>query len=226
MFSFQKLEKLKIKVYKAIERSGPAAVVFEVMFNPETYSITYNNKYGSQQGVNTSGTSRKYELTHPETMSFKLIFDATAASDFGLSKRVDVSKEVSRFLKETFYMDGDSHEPKYLKVEWGTLIFNCRLQSVTANYTLFDKSGKPLRAELSASFFSDIKDSERLRREHKSSPDLTHKRVVKAHDTLPLLCKEIYGSENYYIQVARANKLLSFRDLKPGQELFFPPIEK
>jgi nucleoid-associated protein YgaU len=123
-------------------------------------------------------------------------------------------------------MDGSIHEPKFLKIEWGTLIFKCRLKSVNISYTLFDKAGKPLRAELDTTFVSDLKDSERVKAENKTSPDLTHKRIVRAHDTLPLMCKEIYGTEGYYLQVARANKLDNFRNLQLGQELFFPPVEK
>ncbi|HEU6454372.1 MAG TPA: peptidoglycan-binding protein, partial [Roseateles sp.] len=58
------------------------------------------------------------------------------------------------------------------------------------------------------------------------SPDLTHKRVVKAGDRLPLLCNEIYGTPHLYLQVAAANGLDDFRNLAPGTQLFFPPLEK
>ena len=57
------------------------------------------------------------------------------------------------------------------------------------------------------------------------SPDLTHRRVVKEGDTLPLLCREIYGAPAYYLRVAQVNGLDDFRILTPGQELFFPPFD-
>ena len=59
-----------------------------------------------------------------------------------------------------------------------------------------------------------------------SSPDLTHRRVVVEGDTLPQLCREIYGSPEHYLRVAQVNGLDDFRDLSPGQELFFPPYER
>jgi nucleoid-associated protein YgaU len=62
--------------------------------------------------------------------------------------------------------------------------------------------------------------------ENNSSPDLTHYRVIKKGDTLPLMCYRIYGDSKYYIQVAKANKLSNFRHLKEGEEIFFPPIAK
>ena len=47
---------------------------------------------------------------------------------------------------------------------------------------------------------------------------------VKAGDTLPLLCYQIYQDCTYYIDVAKINNLTNFRDLKPGIKLQFPPL--
>jgi hypothetical protein len=54
--SLNKLEKLKIKVYRTVERSGTPVDIFDVMFNPETYSLKYENVYSTAQGINTSQT--------------------------------------------------------------------------------------------------------------------------------------------------------------------------
>ena len=56
------------------------------------------------------------------------------------------------------------------------------------------------------------------------SPDLTRARTVRHGDTLPLLVRQIYGSPDYYLAVARYNKLDDFRNLRPGQQLLFPPL--
>jgi hypothetical protein len=225
-----KLEKLKIHVYGNRKRMGVPQSTFEVMFNPESYSLSYENQFNAKQGINTSGRSAKYTMSKPSDLSLKIILDGTGVSNYGLTnlagKKKDVYKEVQKFLKLTSYMDGKIHEPKFLKIEWGDLIFKCRLKKADVSYTLFEKSGVPLRAEIDATFIGDLEDSERLKNENKSSPDLTHVRLVKAHDTLPLLCEEIYGAPHYYLTVAAANKLDDFRNLIPGTELFFPPLEK
>jgi nucleoid-associated protein YgaU len=57
-----------------------------------------------------------------------------------------------------------------------------------------------------------------------SSPDLTHSVQVKDGDLLPLLTSQIYKDQNYYLQVAKVNKLKNFRKLKAGTTLVFPPI--
>ncbi|MEM0999912.1 MAG: LysM peptidoglycan-binding domain-containing protein [Bacteroidota bacterium] len=223
-----KLEKLKIHSYRSPKRTG-VGDTFEVMFNPETYSVNYQNVYDRKQGINTSGRTAQYAMSSPSRLNLTLILDGTGVGVYGLSilgKSTDVYQQVQEFLRLTYRMDGDIHEPKFLTIRWGDLTFKCRLESVDVRYSLFDKSGIPLRAELTTAFLGDLEQSERLKLENKNSPDLTHTRIVGAHDLLPLMCEKIYGSPHYYIQVAKANNLLDFRNLKPGQEIFFPPIEK
>ncbi|WP_281987735.1 CIS tube protein [Aquimarina aggregata] len=229
-FNFLKFEKLTIVSYDKVEREDKVDE-FVVMFNPESYSLSYENVYSRAQGINTSGRVANYAMSKPEKLNLKIILDGIGVSTFGLTNIIgrghdDVYKQVQRFLEMTSYMDGKLHEPRFLTLKWGDLLFKCRLGSVTINYTLFNSSGIPLRAELDTSFFGDIEKSERLKKERKSSPDLTHFRIVGAHDRLPLMCEKIYGSPQYYVLVAKANNLDDFRNLKPGQEIYFPPIEK
>lgn len=224
-----KLEKLKIKAYKKETRSEFLPGAYEVMFNPESYSQTYENVFTKYQGINTSGRSAKYSLSQPSKISFKFIIDGTGVSNIGLTNirglKKTVTEEVKKFLEMTTELDGEIHEPRFLVISWGNLTFDCRLKSLNINYTLFDNFGVPLRAELNTTFISDISDKKRNQLDQKESPDLTHWRVFQAHDTLPLMCEKIYGSPDHFIRVAQANKLDDFRNIKPGQELFFPPIE-
>lgn len=220
-----KLEKLKIIVYDSADRQRPTAT-FELMFNPESYSLSYKNVYSTRQGTNTSGRAADYVSGKPTQFSLKIIIDGTGVTEIGLAPRVDVQAQVDRFLKLAAHMDGNIHEPRFLAVQWGKFTFPCRLVQTQITYTLFDNGGLPLRAELDTVFIQDQPDAARLRAEGKNSPDLTHVRIVQAHQTLPLLCKEIYGSPGYYLQVAQYNGLDNFRNLLPGQRLVFPPLEK
>lgn len=233
-----KLEKLKIKVYEDTSRIGLPQDTFEVMFNPESYSLKYQNVYKSYQGINTSGRTAKYSLSKPQELSLKLILDDTGIADYGgygfagvstyrkIAGKKDVYQQVNRFLKLTTDMNSDLHEPEFLKIEWGDLIFDCRLESVDINYTLFNRSGQPIRAELDTNFIGDITDSKRIKKENKHSPDLTHTKTVKAGDKLPLMAKEVYGDAAYYLKLARANNLNSLRKLNTGTTIKLPPIKK
>src|SRR5438309_1810348 len=211
-----KLEKLKIEVYGNRLRIGLPKDTLKVMFNPESYSLSYENEFSKYQGINTTAKSSEFILSKPADLSLRIIIDGTGVSEQGiitLFNKKDVNAEVQRFLRATVDVDGDIHEPKFLKIVWGKLNFDCRLLSVTVNYTLFDQSGNPLRAELETSFKADIDNTKAAKKNNFSSPDLTHKRIVKENDTLPLLCESIYGTPDYYLEVAKANKLTNFRAL-------------
>ena len=91
---------------------------------------------------------------------------------------------------------------------------------------MFRPDGSPLRAIINATFTEVLSQPAAQGEDKKSSPDLTHIRVVKEGDTLPSMANDIYGDFSYYLEVAKANNLQDFRNLMPGQKLYFPPFDK
>lgn len=224
-----KLEKLKITAYKKRSRAKADEVgSFEAMFNPTSFKQKHEIEYTKGQAQNSTGKEVKYTRSKPSSLDLTLVLDGTGVDQIGLLKLVpqkSVYDRVKEFIKLTHTMDGSTHQPNFLVVEWGDLIFSCRLSSVEVNYTSFDRDGTALRAELTVKLYADVEDVKRLKKERKGSPDLTHSRVVRNGDTLPLLTEEIYGSAAHYLLVAEFNRLDDFRNLTPGQEIFFPPLE-
>lgn len=224
-----KLEKLKIKAYKSRKRSLSDLVgTFEAMFNPESWSQTYQIHYAHKQGMNSTGKEVNYSRSKPTDLDLKLVLDGTGVHEMGILKlwpHKKVEERVKEFVRLTFRMNGNIHEPNFLLVEWGDLIFSCRLGSVKVTYTRFDRDGTALRAELDITLISDKSVKKRMAEDKKTSPDLSHSRVVKSGDTLPLLSKEIYGSSEYYLRLAQVNNLDDFRSLTPGLKIVFPPLE-
>ena len=225
----QKLKKVTFKAFTTNARSGRPIGVFQAMYNPESFSQTYEIAYGKKQGFDSSGRPANYARSKPRHLQLRLIIDGSGVDSFSPGNAQSVTQRVKSFIDLTYTMNGQIHEPNYLLVEWGGkedggLIFSCRLQSVTVNYTSFNRDGSPLRAELDVTLVSDREVQKRVRLEDKSSPDLTHMRTVKQGDTLPLLTKEIYGAATHYLHVAAYNHLDHFRELTPGQELHFPPL--
>lgn len=228
--SLFKLEKLRIEAYLDVERRRPADPPrMDVMFNPTSLQRSHEVSYESvrQQGINTPGRPARYAYTPQGSLSLKLVFDGTGVDRIGLSVLRDapsVKKDIAKLEKLCLRMNGDIHEPHFLRVRWGEFSFDCRLKSLGIHYTLFDESGDPLRAEIDLALVEDKSAKKIFREAGKNSPDLTHARVVKAGDTLPLLCHEIYGSSRHYLRVARDNGLDDFRVLEPGQTLLFAPL--
>lgn len=223
-----KLEKLKITAFKDREHQSKIDT-FEAMFNPESFTQKYEIAYFEAQGINSSGKPLNYAKSLPSDLSLSLILDGTGTTAMGIMQFMSpktVRKRVKQFLDLTSVMNGDIHEPNFLLVEWGGAMepFSCRLGSVDIHYTNFDRDGTPLRASLDIKLIADVSIDKLQKLERKNSPDLSHSRLVKAGDTLPLLTKEIYGSSAYYLWVAQANGLDDIRCLTPGQRLVFPPL--
>jgi len=228
-----KLAKLTIAAYKGADRADPPLGTFEVQYNPETLSLQHESVFQQQQGVGTSSGEGKFSYGRSKRLNVNLVVDGTNVGHMGielLRPVPTVADQISKFLATCYAVHGETHEPAYLKLLWGNGVlqpgFNCRLQSVDVKYTAFDRDGSPLHAELGAVFVEQLDPKQKLAEVRPSSPDLTHRRVVRDGDTLPQLCREIYGSPSHYLRVAQANGLDDFRSLAPGQELIFPPFER
>jgi len=225
-----KLEKLRIEAFLDAGRKQLADPPrMEVMFNPSTYkrvhAVTYTG--GERQGINQQGRPAQYAYTPPGDLQLRLVFDGTGVHLLGAERLLSppsVKKDIQTFERLCLRMNGSIHQPHFLVVRWGDFSFPGRLQRMEITYTLFDEAGDPLRAELDVRFVEDVPEATGARAEAKSSPDLTHVRTVKAGDTLPLLCRSIYGSSAHYLMVAAHNGLDDFRCLQPGQRLLFPPL--
>jgi phage tail protein X len=226
-----KLEKMLILAFSDSEKAENGGVNdaddrFEALINPESYTLEYKLKFSEgTQGQGTSGTQLKYEYTEPEEISFEFLFDNTGIIDG--QPRASIADDLKKFKDVLVAYKGDSHEPRHFKLVWGeNSIFKGRVTEVSINHKLFKPDGTPIRATATVKFRSSIEEQKRAARENRSSPDLTHVRKVKSGDTLPMMCYRIYGDPKYYIQVAEVNGITNFRQLLPGTDIIFPPIEK
>lgn len=210
-----------------IEDASDSGTFYEVLFNPENYSENIEIEWNGDQGEGTSGTELKFKRIKPREYTLKMVFDAT-----GVSKAIagaslgTVKEQIDKFKKVALDYKGQEHMPPEIKLVWGTSLFQGRLTKFDVTYELFKADGTPVRAKGTATFKSTVADKLRAREENKSSPDLTHIRIVEEGDTLPLMSHRIYGDSKYYLKVAEANELDTFRQLTPGQKIFFPPLAK
>jgi hypothetical protein len=216
------LERLLIKAYERPDYSGQPVDEFDAYVNPNELTIAYEVEYDSAQGAGTTGSRMNFKKMKPGDLSLTFFIDGTGAN----GRPIEVQEKVEKFQTVTGY-NGNIHRPNYLKVVWGTLqVKRCVLKSASIAYKLFKADGVPLRAVITATFTDSADDQTRVAVAQDQSPDLTHVRRVNAGDTLPLLCHEIYGDPQLYLQVAQANGIDDFRNLIPGTRVFFPPLEK
>lgn len=232
------VKKLRIIGYRDHERTD-LIDTYIALINPETFKLAYAVEYNDDQASGTTNTELKFKKQTPPTLNVQLLFDGTgvfpgtrlnkAPKSNKEEKTVaesGVADEIDKFKNIVYKYNGESHEPHYLRIIWGTLRFDGVIQTIDYDYKLFEPSGLPLRVVANAKFAGSIEENLRAAFENKTSPDLTHIRQVKEGDTLPLMCQNIYGDSKYYLEVAKANSITNFRKLTPGQQVNFPPIEK
>ncbi|MDX1636323.1 MAG: hypothetical protein R3281_00035 [Balneolaceae bacterium] len=219
--------KMLIVGFNNPEFTEPAPIPpFKAHINPENYTQTVSINYSDMSPPGTQGAAATYNNTSPDTLKFDFLLDRTGALGNLSTGPVGVTPDIIHFKKLALDQEGEIHRPRYLKLIWGTLLFDCQLQSLQIEHKMFSQQGLPLRAVLKTTFKKYTEDKKRVAEENKSSPDLTHVRTVKEGDTLPLMTHRIYGDSKYYMEIARINGLTNFRNLEPGTELVFPPLEK
>ena len=221
-----KLEKLKIIAFKNADYSDPPEEqqTFTAMLNPETYTLDYKVEYQDGQGQGTSSSQQRFSVKKPENFDCEIFLENSGIIDG--NPRESIEDDITELRDLLLKYEGDIHEPKHFQVLWGSLLFKGRCTGLNINFKLFNPDGKPIRAVCKVSFTGSVEDNLRTAEERRESPDMTHYRLIKSGDTLPMLCYKIYGNSGYYLQVAQVNKLPSFRNLPVGTTIFFPPVEK
>ena len=197
---------------------------YTVMVNPETYTYNYQIEFDDAQGTGTSTTNLNFNRAKPEELSFDFIFDGTGVIPGSLGKNVVDELETLKDLVIKY--QGESHQPYYVSLVWGTLLFKGRVKTLKIDFKLFNGDGTPLRAVASITFLGSVEDNLRVAKENAQSPDLTHIVEVKDKDTMHLLSHAVYKDSKQYVRVAEANQLNHFRGLATGQKLRFPPFKK
>lgn len=195
---------------------------FNALINPAGYDHTFVVRYAHKPAAGSTGGESKFDNVKPETITLKpLVLDGTGAVP---GRKIPVKYQVDALRKAVYGYISEKHEPPIVRVVWGSLGFFGRIVKMKFEYTLFTPNGEPLRAKVTLEFVGFTSAAEEVKKKGNRSPDLTHLVVVKAGDTLPLLCERIYRDPLYHLEVARINGLTQVRQLEPGMSLRFPPL--
>lgn len=232
------LTKMKINVCNNTEPFQPLSGEgneYQVLINPEQIQQTFATVFDESQADGTTGTDVRFRVQRPKSFETSLLFDGTGvvANDkmlgsnvFGLNHPETVDSQIKRFKQVVFDYNGDNHAPNLLQIQWGSFLFRGKLKDLVITYSLFNPDGTPLRAKAQCTFVESMADALRVAKERAHSPDLTHIRILKDDNNLPLMANQIYKDPGYYAEVAKANKLRSIRQIPVGTQIQFPPIDK
>jgi len=231
-----KLDKMKLQAYADENFSQKQGEAISVLINPESYNIQYRIEHNQSQGQGTSHPQLHFNKILAQDIHFDFVFDSTGVvvepsllmggliNPF--AETANVIDQIEAFKNLMLNYQSETHRPNFVSLNWGTLLFKGQLTSMDIEYKLFKPDGTPIRAIARVDFRGYIEDNLRVALENPLSPDITHERLFKAHDRFALMADKIYDNPNYYIDVAKANGLTSFRKIESGTKLFFPPVEK
>lgn len=204
---------------------------FEVLFNPNSYTIrkevtwTAKTRKGATGTTKSSTTQRQLDAPPLEfgggdtrLLTLTLFFDVTE------SPQKDVREETNKIVALTRIERGKSLQPPVCIVSWGKypsgsdFPFRGVVSSLTQNFTLFRSDGTPVRADLTVVFkeFLDPQDSQR-----KTDPEFTT-HLIKQGDTLSRIAAEVYRDPKQWRLIAEENHLDDPRQLQIGQTLSIP----
>src|SRR5690606_17648905 len=233
------IEKKRIEVYQTKDfMDTPSHTIF-LQLNPEKYSIKSVVEYFTEQPNNAAGGEQQYNKTMGDDVQFEFLFDSSGVvapgkiidtsaaidkeqdvsvqpynpyKDADKYKELSVEPEVDAFKKLLLSKSGNTNEPAYLRLLWGNYKLDCRLKSIDIEYTLFRKNGKAIRAKAKCTFIQTIQHEKNVLQQPSSNTTSTQVRKPKMNDNLLLMCEDVYGNQKHYVEVAKANKLLSFKD--------------
>jgi LysM repeat protein len=200
---------------------------FTVMLNPTSFNDSSTISYNKDKSFGQAAQTPRFGAVGPKKISFEIMLDGTGVFYNALSAAFAKSvKDQITELKDLVYLyDGSKHSPNVVQLLWGSFLFYGCLENMKESYVLFKSSGEPLRANINLTFTEYKTPQEVSNEANLSSPDLTHIVKVVEGDTLMLLCNRFYKDSSYYPEVARINGLTSFRNLKPGMKIKFPPLK-
>lgn len=217
------IEKLKFIIYKDEQFQEKEGHEIAVQINPEEFTET---KAFSFQNDNDSGP--QYKGLENENITIKFTIDGTGVVP--AEKPVSVSQKIEELEYYLYALHENKDKvllPYFVLISWGKLFFKGRLKDMNIHYTLFKGNGDPLRAVVSLTFLRVVIDEKKGA--SSSSKEIEQEGgdkmiTVKSGDTLPFLCRLVYGDSSLCEKVADRNYLSSIRNIKEGDKLIFPKL--
>lgn len=200
---------------------------FEVQINPASLKHEKGLKYSGGETTGTQISAQNFDKAKSSNLNFEFILDETGILPLKKNRlNSSLDKVINHLEKIVYTINGETHRPNYLIVSWGSFLFKGQLSSLNYDYTLFRPDGSPLRVKANISIEGYMDPLTERKKAGLKSPDLTRIITIAAGENIPLLCMRIYGDASYCTDIAKINNLTGFRDIKPGTELVFPPLQR
>jgi nucleoid-associated protein YgaU len=223
-----------------LDKGGsPVGTSLTVSFNPKELTFSRSITWNPKKSPKTDQPEVEFGGGSAASLKLQLLFDTYVTTkedgtpvEVEPSKIEDVRKKYLNYLYQWTRVDKDLKEPKSQKgrppevrFEWGEIIFEGVIQSISQRLTLFLPNGRPVRAVVDLTM-TESRDAKLFEKQNPTSGGLGGERVwvVREGDTLPWIAYREYNDATEWRAIADANGLTQVRRLVPGTALVIPSV--
>jgi hypothetical protein len=203
-----------------ISKSGQPPI--HVQFNPTEYGIDRGVSFAELQVPGLRTPLLQFVRGEAQTLSLELFLDGTDKRES--SSPDDTVQGRLKALRQFVEIDPELHAPPVCFFQWNEVTFTGVVTSFKEKYSLFDQSGKVLRARVTLSLKSYEAVEVQQRDIKANSPDRTRVRVVREGETLASISAEVYGDPRLWRALAEANGIDRPRFVLAGTPLQVPAL--
>lgn len=212
----------------------PEGEAFEVAYNPSELAFSKSAQFADIAIPGLEAPIIQFVRGDAETLSLELFFDST---DGGTGDGAQSVTDQVRKFQKLVSVDGTIHAPPIVRLTWGDGLpgpalassdgmtqVDVIVASCARRYTLFNPSGRPLRATVTLQMRVYMTIGEQTQLLNYQSPDHTRTHAVREGETLPLIAWDAYADASKWRFIAERNALSDTRDLPAGLVLQLPPV--
>lgn len=198
------------------------------LFNPESFSLTFNNKWEGDKLLGGSDDSLKFGGQQPADLGFTVWFDTTSS---GKAVTEYTSKLLATMVPDKTLPgtneNSNNKRPKYVRFFWGRGVKTPPMMIVSAkvDFTYFSSAGLPLRAKVDLTL-KQFRDDQSFTKQNPTSgtpqPHKVHR--VQPGETLDRISAKYYGDPTRWRPLAVANGIEDPLSLRPGSLLSIPDM--
>ncbi len=189
---------------------------FEVMFNPEEYTLNKDNNFAAQNIPGLSGPLLQFVHGNLRTLDMELFFDT-------FEQHRDV-REQTKKITGLLDINKDLHAPPIVRVSWASLQFRGVLAKASQKFILFLPDGRPVRARLTCTFNEFLDPTREAKEVDRQTSNFTKVHAVIDGETLSAIAGRFYDDPQQWRPIAIANEITNPRDLATGELLTIPAL--
>ncbi len=215
-----------------IETSAGSQTTFVCQFNPDELHMGARGNYKQIERREEDTPIIQFQGKSCLETELKLFFDTSTSyeikSGMATPPKKEQAKDVSVYtsaLMSLVCIEGKVHRPPLVTFQWGSLRLSGFVRHVDVKYTMFEKEGMPVRAEVSLKLVCREPGQAEGRRSHKESPDRTKCIVMTSGSSLWEIAEREYGDAADWREIANANHIMNPLEIPVGTYLKVPAKE-